>query len=180
MASVLVPRKERGCHVSNLERSNLSNPLGQTGGKQNRYLIYRMLQALYKRQTSTEQSAEATFHRNGVGFNSADAPVLSSIANRSLPYKNITLKQAYLVGRRLKKYIGQLVEIASEKQSTAVVPYQPALTPEVLPSETTLEDDAYEFGYSGSVWFDMVNAMDVQEYEEFKQRLRYERGERAS
>src|ERR1019366_9001622 len=78
--------------------------------------VYKMLQKLFERQTVDEQSAEFTKYVNGRGFNGADANVLSDIAKKSIQYQNLTVKQAALVARRLKKYAGQLEEIALEKQ----------------------------------------------------------------
>lgn len=170
----------------------LSKPLGQTGGKQNRYLIYRMLQAMYKRQTAMEQSISTTVAQNGVGFNAYDAPFLSSVATNSLRYKNLTEKQSVKVAKALKKYIRQLTEIANENAPKQVVPYQGSLgvrvdeqvlTPEILPPEPDggySDAHAIEFGYHPDRWFDMVNAMDEEEYTNFVEQLRYERGERAS
>lgn len=93
----------------------LANPEGQTGKHKNRYLVYRMLQALYQRQTSTEQEAELTIEHNGVGFNGVDADFLSSVAKNSLKYQGLTEKQAAFVAKRLKKYAKQLAGIAAVK-----------------------------------------------------------------
>jgi hypothetical protein len=75
-----------------------------------------MLQAMYRRQTEDEQSENQTFFLNGVGFNGVDAPILSEIAEHSKPYRNLTVKQAALVGKRLQKYIGQLMAIAASEE----------------------------------------------------------------
>lgn len=104
-------------------RGVLEKPEGMTAGKhQNRYLIYRMLQALYERQTSSEQASQQTQVLNGVGFNGADARLLSKVAIQSKPYNNLTVKQAVMVAKRLKKYAGQLETIAAEKSKLVVVP----------------------------------------------------------
>jgi hypothetical protein len=89
--------------------------LEKVGTHEKRYLVYRMLQALYEYQTRDEQYAETTKHRNNVGFNGPDAGLLSGIAKRSQKYQNLTAKQAKLVASRLVKYTGQLVKIAAEK-----------------------------------------------------------------
>lgn len=102
--------------------SILANPDKKTGDKENRYLIYRMLQAMYERQTMDEQASGFTKHWNNVGFNGVDAPLLSEVAERSKQYKNLTVKQAFMVAKRLKKYAGQLAGIAAEKQQQKLVP----------------------------------------------------------
>lgn len=93
-------------------RSILSNPNGKTYGRENRYLIWRMLQGMNERQTFEEQAIQGTKETNGIGFNKFDAPVLTDIAHKSYQYKNLTPAQARLVGRRLMKYIKQLCSIA--------------------------------------------------------------------
>jgi hypothetical protein len=100
--------------------SILANPQASTGGKENRYLVYRMLQAMYQRQTASEQATFTTHYVNHVGFNSADAPLLTDVAKRSQKYNNLTPKQAVMIARRLKKYVGQLASIAAEKQQVSM------------------------------------------------------------
>lgn len=97
-----------------LVRSVLSDPAGRTANHENHYLIYRMLQALYRRQTPDEKGNGVTVYRNGMGFNSIDAPILTSIAERSKAYRDLTPKQAALVGSLLQKYVGQIVQIIQE------------------------------------------------------------------
>jgi len=97
----------------------LKDPGGVTEYKSkrwaNRTLIYRMLQALYARQTGFEQEIEATTENNGIGFNGADSHFLSSVAKNSRPYGNLTSKQCEHVARRLIKYARQLEDIALTK-----------------------------------------------------------------
>lgn len=95
--------------------SILANPEGVTGQHANRYLIYRMLQAMFERQTQSEQDSGMTHVLNGVGFNGVDAGFLSDVAVKSRKYKNLTPSQAKAVGRSLKKYVKQLVAIAESK-----------------------------------------------------------------
>lgn len=105
----------------------LSKPYGSTRGKENRYLIYRMLQAMVKRQTNDEIASENTKYNNGVGFNGFDAQFLTDVALKSRAYNNLSHGQAKAVGRALKKYIGQLCEIAGvPKKTTAQVEKEPA------------------------------------------------------
>lgn len=98
----------------------LKIPQGRTdiNGKwhKNSELIYRMLQALYARQTYFEQAAKSTMVDNGIGFNAFDSGFLSSVAEASKKYKDLTPKQTEHVAKRLIKYASQLDSIAQEKQ----------------------------------------------------------------
>lgn len=77
--------------------------------------VARGLTQLYARQTSAERNADTTVERNGVGFNSRDAKVLSDIARR-LPYYNnrMTPRQISMVRGMIKKYWRQLLDIIAE------------------------------------------------------------------
>lgn len=120
-------------------RAILINPAGVTGRHQNRYLVYRMLQAMFDRQTADEQASDDTKHVNGVGFNGVDAPLLSDVAKRSKQYNNLTIKQAAMVARRLTKYTGQLEAIAAAKQIAKAAEQVPAVPVEpVVPKGTLL------------------------------------------
>jgi hypothetical protein len=83
-------------------------------------LVYRMLQALFDKQTAYEQAAKHTKHTNGVGFNGPDSVVLSDIATKSRKFKNLTPKQTRLVAIRLVKYRKQLAGIAAAKTQPAL------------------------------------------------------------
>jgi hypothetical protein len=110
------------------------NPTGETliNGKpvKNNFLIYRMLQSLYTLgQTADEQASYSTKHSNGVGFNGVDAGFLSDVAIKSAEYfKNnpnrlpLSPGQAKSVGQSLKKYAGQLRDIALARQVGRVIP----------------------------------------------------------
>lgn len=96
----------------------LAKPGGYTGGLPHSRIIFKMLWALYQRQTSDERDMQATVHENGMGFNGFDAPFLSDVArwgNRA--EGNLTPAQCREVAKKLGKYVKQLVEIANEKQS---------------------------------------------------------------
>ena len=83
----------------------------------NRIILYRMLRALYDRQTWTERASQATADHNRAGFNSFDAPFLSAVAESSERYKTLTPGQAGPVARRLRKYAGQLAQIANQNEA---------------------------------------------------------------
>lgn len=90
----------------------LYNPLGYTFKKENTYLLWRMLQAMCARQTFDELRIRGTKETNGIGFNKHDAEPLTRISQDSAQNRNLTPKQAYAVAYRLRKYIGQLCELA--------------------------------------------------------------------
>jgi hypothetical protein len=92
----------------------------RTGKFLNRFLVYRMLQAMNARQTETERQAEMTNESNGRGFNAGDAKILGNIANTSRRYNNLTPKQARFAAKRLLKYSRQLEEISAAKTAAAL------------------------------------------------------------
>lgn len=77
----------------------------------------KALLALYQRQTDAEKETHNTNEANGIGFNGVDAPFLSSCAEGVKKYGRLTDKQATSVRKALKKYIGQLVDIANEREA---------------------------------------------------------------
>lgn len=88
--------------------------------------VARAIAALHQRQTADEQRALQTKERNGVGFNSVDAPFLSSIAVR-LPHYNgrMTPRQIAKARTMLRKYAGQLARIANQNQAAEPAVQQP-------------------------------------------------------
>lgn len=103
-------------------RKVLDNPKGYFGKYPHSKIIWRMLQAMYRRQTSLEREVQATVVENGVGFGAFDSNFLSSVAQSSLKYKNLTTAQAFVVAKPLKKYMRQLIEIANEHQKQKAPP----------------------------------------------------------
>ena len=96
----------------------LAKPDGYTGGMPHSRIIFKMLWALYQRQTSDERDMQATVHENGMGFNGFDAPFLSDVARWGRNAGgDLTPAQARSVAKKLGKYVKQLVEIANEKQT---------------------------------------------------------------
>ena len=98
-----------------------------------RWVVKGLLE-IYKHQTEDEQRAEATDEHNGVGFNSADAKYLSSIAvqmkargvERGLTNLQtfdtehyITPKQWPIVKKKMQKYAEQLCRVARDKMAAA-------------------------------------------------------------
>ena len=82
--------------------------------------VIRGLLAIYARQTSAEQSMEATKEDNGIGFNACDAPFMSSLAKWYNAKGFLTPKQLYRARKTIIKYRRQLTEIANEKLSKAL------------------------------------------------------------
>jgi hypothetical protein len=125
------PTQQRAGEVSTSPASrpdkiDLSNAICQEWDKQkilnlietgNRIILYKMLRALYDRQTWTERAAQTTADHNRMGFNAFDAPFLSSVAEQAERYKTLTPGQAGPVARRLRKYAAQLAEIANQNES---------------------------------------------------------------
>jgi hypothetical protein len=75
--------------------------------------VARGLIALYDRQTADEKATQDTKHDNGVGFNGADARILSSIAQWYKRTGRLSEKQIALVRRKIRKYATQLTRIAN-------------------------------------------------------------------
>lgn len=74
--------------------------------------VVRALIQIYRRQTASEQSAQATTDHNGVGFGAFDAQFLTSIAKKAEKYP-LTPNQIAAVRKSIKKYWRQLLEIAA-------------------------------------------------------------------
>ena len=75
--------------------------------------IANMLVAMHRRQTEEEKISNETREANGIGFNGADAPILTSIASHYLKKGFISPKQMAIVTKKLPRYIGQLTDIAN-------------------------------------------------------------------
>ena len=76
----------------------------------------RAIVKLWQRQTADEQSAQATGHDNGVGFNGTDAFILSSFAEQINKGRTLSPKQLAIAFKKLTKYSRQIIsEIPSEK-----------------------------------------------------------------
>lgn len=68
----------------------------------------RTMLFLFERQTADEQRAEVTELRNDVGFNSADAEILTSYSKQWLSRNWLSDKQMAILGRKIVKYAGQV------------------------------------------------------------------------
>ena len=76
--------------------------------------VERSILKLHERQTADERATKSTNHRNNIGFNGADAPGMSFVADFLKKGGHLTSAKALgKYGPRLVKYIGQLVQIAN-------------------------------------------------------------------
>lgn len=74
--------------------------------------LYAGIMAIYKHQTEDEQQSQETKHINGVGFNGADAKIMSSFAEFLMKTGFLTGKQKAIARKKMRKYAGQLEKIA--------------------------------------------------------------------
>ena len=81
--------------------------------------VCRGVLAIYAYQTAAEQSTEETNQDNGVGFNGADAPILSSFAKQLQKGWTLSEKQLVIARKKMLKYAGQLTNIANSKAEAA-------------------------------------------------------------
>jgi len=75
----------------------------------------RAILAIYKGQTASEKQSQTTHIDNGIGFNGADATILSSFAEQLLQGKHLSEKQLRIGFKKIVKYAGQLAAIAGIK-----------------------------------------------------------------
>lgn len=85
--------------------------------KTNDAWLIRGLMAIYAGQTQEEKAIGATKEDNGIGFNGADAEILTSFAQGYIRYGRLTPKQLAITRNKMVKYAGQLVKIAAAKQA---------------------------------------------------------------
>lgn len=79
----------------------------------NDVVLYRALRKMYAQQTEDEQMDGDTKHNNGVGFNGADAKIMSSFARFLEKAGFLTPKQRAVARRKLVKYNRQLTRLAN-------------------------------------------------------------------
>lgn len=76
-------------------------------------VLYGALKKLYACQTADEKAYGETVESNGVGFNGADAKILSSMAEFLNKTGFLTEKQKVIVRKKLVKYNKQLTKLAN-------------------------------------------------------------------
>lgn len=77
--------------------------------------LYRGILAIYQHQTLDEKLDGITKEDNGIGFNGADAIILSSFAQQLILKKYLTDKQCAIARKKMLKYSGQLLNIIKSK-----------------------------------------------------------------
>lgn len=75
--------------------------------------VCRAVVAIYNKQTDCEKDCAETTDANGVGFNGADANILSSFAEWILKRGYLTEKQMVIARKKMMKYAKQLTDIAN-------------------------------------------------------------------
>lgn len=75
--------------------------------------VCRAVVAIYNKQTDCEKDCAETTDSNGVGFNGADANILSSFAEWILKRGYLTEKQMVIARKKMMKYAKQLADIAN-------------------------------------------------------------------
>lgn len=80
----------------------------------NNLMVYKSLMVLFNQQTKNEQENGNTIVNNGVGFNAIDADFMSSLAKQYNFYGRLTPKQVDSARKCLKKYAGQLTNLANQ------------------------------------------------------------------
>ena len=78
----------------------------------------KALMTIYSRQTAAEQASQSTREHNGVGFNSVDAEVLTSIAQFYERKGFLTDRQLAFTKEKITKYWRQLLEVAQSRGAT--------------------------------------------------------------
>ena len=77
--------------------------------------LKRAIVAIYNKQTDDEKSSGNTHHNNGIGFNGADAFILSSFAEQIKARGTLSPKQTAMARTKMGKYAGQLARIANSR-----------------------------------------------------------------
>lgn len=70
---------------------------------------------IYDRQTDEEKHQKQTIEENGVGFSSCDSFYLSQLALKAKAGKRFTDAEMAIGRNKIKKYAGQLADIANRK-----------------------------------------------------------------
>ena len=82
--------------------------------QENQTWLERGIVALYHKQTEDEMASKDTHHRNGCGFNVADAKYLSYVAEYILSGRGLSGAHLEKARGKMLKYSGQLARIANE------------------------------------------------------------------
>lgn len=75
----------------------------------------RGLLRIYEYQTESEKATQSTHLYNNVGFNGADAEILSSFAEQVNKGRTLSPKQMAILFKKMPKYAGQLEKLSTPK-----------------------------------------------------------------
>lgn len=75
--------------------------------------LQKSIVTIWKFQTEDEKAYGETTHYNGVGFNGADAGILTSFAEQINRGRNLSPKQYAIALKKMPKYARQLCRIAN-------------------------------------------------------------------
>jgi hypothetical protein len=78
--------------------------------------LNRFIIRIYNQQEADEQRVEQTRKVNGCGFNSSDAPFMSSLAKQILSGLMLSARQKIKARKAMKKYVGQLMVLMREEE----------------------------------------------------------------
>lgn len=81
--------------------------------KSNDAFVCRSLMVLYNFQTKDEQACGEANYQNGIGFNGADARILTSFAEFYKERGYLSHKQMEIARKKITKYSGQLTNYAN-------------------------------------------------------------------
>ena len=81
----------------------------------NNVWLARGVVAIWNKQTEDERYSGQTTHDNGIGFNGADAEILSSFAMQYVSKGYLSPKQFDIARKKMLKYSGQLAKIANKE-----------------------------------------------------------------
>jgi hypothetical protein len=85
--------------------------------EQSAKFVCRALILMYQRQCPDEQNLQTTTHCNHVGFNAADARLLTDLAQTLISRGGLTAKQIALAAKKLRKYHNQILQIILEHKN---------------------------------------------------------------
>lgn len=77
--------------------------------------VKKILLTIYSFQTEDEQRVQHTKHYNGMGFNGADSPILSSLAEQLKTKGWLSPKQIAVARKKCRKYASQYLQYLTNK-----------------------------------------------------------------
>ncbi len=95
--------------------------------------VLRAVLVIFEGQTAAEQDTESTREHNGIGFNSADAEILSSFAKQIIDHEAgkskfrspLSPRQMAMARKKISKYAKQLLRVSRAKAAAAAAKLVP-------------------------------------------------------